>query len=300
MALANMKTKTDLKTKTKTDLKTTTDMKTKTSLFTFSRVFNKAYAFCFKALRRCCVNNGRKSNAIRMSSSSSSSFIVLDNREIALTSYMPNVPVQQLLVGDAQIINDDQSVAFVFERKTLSDLGASIIDGRLKEQKQRLMAVVREPRQIVYIIEGVFSHSVIPTETLVKTADSLQLRDGFTVVFTDSPKHTSDVIQAVHKRHLDCGYAIDPEKDYLSCVKVRKCDNVKDAESCAILMLSSIPHVTAQKARVILKTYNACSIHGLLNAMSTRTDVVRVLANSLCGLRRLGPVLAGNVWDALH
>lgn len=226
--------------------------------------------------------------------------IVLDTREVALSYFMQNVPVQQLLVGDCQIVNEDQSIAFVFERKTLSDLGASIIDGRLKEQKQRLMSVVREPRQIVYIIEGSKNGSVIPKDTLVHTTDSLQLRDGFTVVFTDNQKHTSDVILAVFKRHCEELYTFNTDKDYLSCVKVRKCDNVKDSLSCALLMLATVPHVTTKSARVIMNTYNATSMHDLVTTMGTRDEVVRVLANSMCGLRKLGPVLAGCVWDALH
>ena len=72
----------------------------------------------------------------------------IDNRERDLIqSFINNnikIETQNLDIGDIQIIYIDDSYVehnlVVIERKTYDDLGASIKDGRYKEQKMRLLA----------------------------------------------------------------------------------------------------------------------------------------------------------------
>lgn len=79
--------------------------------------------------------------------------ILIDCREIDLIRSIGNTfpfQIKQLPVGDIVIDN------FVLERKTISDLSSSILDGRFREQRDRLRQVrIADPQvKVGYIIEG--------------------------------------------------------------------------------------------------------------------------------------------------
>lgn len=85
--------------------------------------------------------------------------IYIDNRERDLIELLKkenkNVVFEEtnLEVGDIQFRKDD-FIFMVIERKTLSDLSASIKDGRYKEQKQRLLYSLPKQTRKIYLIEG--------------------------------------------------------------------------------------------------------------------------------------------------
>jgi ERCC4-type nuclease len=60
---------------------------------------------------------------------------------------------ETLPLGDI-IINDGTNDCIIVERKTLSDLAASIKDGRYEEQSYRLNGLQHHNHNIVYLIEG--------------------------------------------------------------------------------------------------------------------------------------------------
>ena len=93
--------------------------------------------------------------------------IIVDNREhdvidqlrqkLTLPAYhsIISMDVKPLTLGDWEVYYQDQ-LLLVYERKTFNDLLASIKDGRYKEQCCRLLHHY-SPKQIVYLIEGIFS-----------------------------------------------------------------------------------------------------------------------------------------------
>ena len=93
--------------------------------------------------------------------------IIVDNREhdvieqlrqkLTLPAYhsIISMDVKPLTLGDWEVYYQDQ-LLLVYERKTFNDLLASVKDGRYKEQCCRLLNHYSS-RQIVYLIEGIFS-----------------------------------------------------------------------------------------------------------------------------------------------
>jgi ERCC4-type nuclease len=93
--------------------------------------------------------------------------IVVDHREhdiiehlrqkLTLPAYHSTISmdVKPLTLGDWEVYYQDQ-LLLVYERKTFNDLLASVKDGRYKEQCCRLLHHYSS-RQIVYLIEGIFS-----------------------------------------------------------------------------------------------------------------------------------------------
>ena len=66
--------------------------------------------------------------------------IVVDSRERKLISHFreEEIKTTSLFLGDIAITDDHDNVILIFERKTLSDLKASVFDGRYREQNKWL------------------------------------------------------------------------------------------------------------------------------------------------------------------
>ena len=74
--------------------------------------------------------------------------IIIDNRERELVKLLKAfsdnngfnfvIEVEKLDLGDIIIKDDNDNTKLIIERKTISDLAASIRDGRYKEQSYRL------------------------------------------------------------------------------------------------------------------------------------------------------------------
>lgn len=88
--------------------------------------------------------------------------ILIDSREQELYNHIikiheqkncPSIIIEktQLDLGDSQIINNNNEIDLIIERKTLSDLGSSIHDGRWSEQKER--CIENYPNKLFYIIQ---------------------------------------------------------------------------------------------------------------------------------------------------
>jgi ERCC4-type nuclease len=121
--------------------------------------------------------------------------MIVDTRESALVECLKNTiathsqfaqitfEVKSLDLGDISM----DEWGLVFERKTLSDLQASIRDGRYKEQGYRLSNSTYHPHNIIYILEGSFTdykYKGCDKQSLFSAMTSLQYFKGFSVMRT--------------------------------------------------------------------------------------------------------------------
>ena len=124
-------------------------------------------------------------------------FIEIDYREKALIQILNEKQIAfkttNLLIGDIHITtkkDDDENTSpvLIIERKSLSDLAASIIDKRYSEQSYRLSISEVPNHNIIYLIEGNIenfkSKTRITKEILENAMISLTFGKGFTVVKT--------------------------------------------------------------------------------------------------------------------
>jgi crossover junction endonuclease MUS81 len=100
---------------------------------------------------------------------------------------------RMLDLGDFVWIRNERLCGFIIERKQGSDFASSIIDGRFKEQKQRLMN--SGIKRMFYIVEGL--KPVHMQQVGYELASSCLTRsklEGFTVIETENIRETSEVI----------------------------------------------------------------------------------------------------------
>lgn len=130
--------------------------------------------------------------------------IILDERETALFSACTqlqnnNMEKRVLDLGDILIVSNnlEEDIQLIIERKSLSDLVASIKDGRYEEQSHRLQHASGIPtHNIIYIVEGMFSQLRSPQDKkmVLSAMTSLSFFKGFSVVRTCSVTETAEFI----------------------------------------------------------------------------------------------------------
>ena len=160
-----------------------------------------------------------------------------------------------LLIGDIHITTkkgetQDSVPLLIIERKTLSDLAASIIDRRYTEQSYRLSVSEVHNHNIIYLIEGNIetfkSRTRITRDVLENAIISLGFGKGFTVVRTadvqDSANYITRLFNKVSKTnkfsfYYSCSNTLKSdtkaitEPDNSSTPVEQETDNVRETSS---------------------------------------------------------------------
>jgi hypothetical protein len=228
--------------------------------------------------------------------------IIVDEREHDLYSKLDSIvnfegnntsiqiSKEVLPLGDILIQTDSQRQVVLIERKSLSDLLASIKDGRYEEQSYRLIHTGDySPHNIIYMIEGMFSQLRTPMEKriVLSAITSLNHFKGFSVLRTCYLNETAEqIVWMAEKMEKDFqkgkrpAYTIstppiDPtsvdggnnEKsteenqaqpvaadNYCTVVKKVKKDNITP-DNIGEIILCQIPGISSVTAIAIMKQY---------------------------------------------
>ena len=203
-----------------------------------------------------------------------------------------NIEVCTLPLGDI-IINNGQIDNIIVERKSLSDLAASIKDGRYDEQSYRLNGLPHHNHNIVYLIEGDLAKfnsfkERIDKQTIYSAMFSINYYKGFSLMRSTSMDETAFIVcNMAYKIGKDINKApyfsdisktlsintitvnLDLEsgpleqetvqqqsqsKDYCSVIKKVKKDNITE-ENIGEIMLCQIPGISSVTALTIMEKY---------------------------------------------
>ena len=140
--------------------------------------------------------------------------LIIDTRESKLidlikntTSFTLPYEVKNLQIGDIIISSSKYpDKQLIIERKCMTDMIASIKDGRYKEQKLRLQAEVSKTtpntKRICYLIEGIISDLRLPNDKtlLYGSIVSSTFRDNIPLIRTNNLNETLDIITRIHER----------------------------------------------------------------------------------------------------
>jgi len=209
--------------------------------------------------------------------------IILDDREQQLYHLVNEkneildlkltIEKKTLPLGDIVFVDDDGKELLIVERKSLSDLVASIKDGRYDEQSYRLIHSSGLYRHhIMYLIEGGMSQVLNPTEKkmIYSSMLTLQLYKGFSIMKTTSMIETAEwIIYSANKLSsmVKKGHELwSPESaiieqvpsNYCSVVKKTKKDNVTP-ENIGEIILCQIPGISSVSAITIMKEFKTIS-----------------------------------------
>ena len=230
---------------------------------------------------------------------------VLDTRESDLIKILGPVEVKQLPVADVWIGVDPetkQSLAegIIAERKSIADLEASILDGRYREQRGRILSYCQENNtRPLYILEGALTSGSgrLEKSALIKFINRLVLHYQIAVIRTSSVQETAEVIKALDQQWNEA----DPQKSIkkkTDSVKVtdglhiQKKVNASDHKQFAISCLAQCPGVSVKIAEALIDTFT--TLKGVIEAPVKDIEVVKV------GTRKVGPVVSKRLSEILN
>jgi ERCC4-type nuclease len=198
------------------------------------------------------------------------------------------IEVCPLPLGDIIIATNEKIDNVIVERKSLSDLAASIKDGRYEEQSYRLNGLPHHNHNIVYLIEGDLSKfnsfkERIDKQTLYSAMFSINYYKGFSLMRSTSMDETAFILcnmaykigkdtnkQPYFSQNLlqasESNIAINSEenviegsnanssKEYCSVIKKVKKDNITE-DNIGEIMLCQIPGISSVTALTIMEKF---------------------------------------------
>ena len=228
--------------------------------------------------------------------------IKIDNRErdlIKLVKALNNqyessidIEISALTLGD--IIFYDQKMEkdiLIIERKKLSDLAASIKDGRYAEQSLRLSNIDTHNHNIMYLIEGNMDnynskYTRVTTSALYSSMFSLQYYKGFSVIRSFDIQETAEIViryflKLQKEKNKACYYnndgtyqTQDTIKDYTKTIKRVKKDNIVP-ENIGGIILSQIPGISSTISSVVMDKFG--SLYDLMFALKENSNCMNDL-----------------------
>lgn len=227
--------------------------------------------------------------------------IIIDNRENQLIKYLKdfeklNFKTENLDLGDIQY-KCDNNLIYIIERKTVNDLGASIKDGRYKEQKIRLLS--NNTNNIYYIIEGNINYcETLSTKAILGSIVNMIFRDNIKIIYSKDIKQTVDIIIQIKNKYdtnkFKNNQDINNKNDYISCIKINKKENL-DKKTCNIIQLATIPGVSKNISTIILEKYN--NLNYLITEFNKHGELL--LKDIEIGKKKIGKVLSKRIYDYL-
>lgn len=249
--------------------------------------------------------------------------VILDSREPALLNALLSkesmtsiVSSRQLDVGDVLMRRGHFEI--LLERKTTSDLAASITDGRYREQKARLVAWRQErpsDRTIAYIVESAgFSFDIDRThakfrsihKSIVGSIINTAFRDGVLVLCVSDLDETAHLLTGMSarmssllaERRIDTGTSA-PAAAVNQGIQVRKKDNCGGARGCLLRQLSQIPGISEKKATSIIDATGATSMGALVQRLAAERQDPTASTSFLASVPGIGRKLVDAINAAL-
>jgi len=219
------------------------------------------------------------------------------------------VQYENLDVADI-IIYFNGAIVYLIERKTWTDLAASIKDGRYRSQKLRLIRHALDNKlnrsAILYLLEGKQPRvgvNGLSGSILQSACVNMQTRDGFRICHTANIGDTYIFLQKVckclmqhgfHQDRVQCDIISIEEKVIKSQITIKKKNNLTP-QNIYIHQLSVIPGVSTKTALAISQNYKSMST--LIGAFLNKPEL---LSDINIGKRRIGKKLSERIYNSLY
>ena len=205
--------------------------------------------------------------------------LILDTRERELKNICENlitssedykdikIETKSLELGDMIIRDDENNDILIYERKTISDLIASIKDGRYNEQSYRLNGLEHHNHNIIYLIEGVISKTLKERQMIYSAMFSINYFKGFSLMRSANIDDTAYIIfnnilkikkekdkqPFYYNKNLE-NTENKEEKSYSTVIKKKKNANITQ-DNFGEIVLCQIPSISSTTACVIMKEF---------------------------------------------
>jgi ERCC4-type nuclease len=188
-----------------------------------------------------------------------------------------NIECMTLEVGDI-LIKDTDSDKIIIERKSVSDLIASIKDGRYTEQSYRLSGIEHHNHNIIYLIEGNLRNLSKEKQMAYSSIFSINYYKGFSVYRSDNVNESAYIILNMTLKlskekdkkpyytvkQINTDTSEPKETKYCEVIKKEKKANITP-ENFGEILLCQIPSVSSVTSIAIMNKYK--TILDLINSI---------------------------------
>ena len=233
---------------------------------------------------------------------------LFDDREHGLRELLPQWPIAHLPVADIWIgVSQETSSevkspevknpGIMIERKSAADLEASILDGRYREQRSRLMTYATERKaHVAYIIEGELDRlgATLAKQALMKHITRLALRYKIAVFQTACLKETAELCSLLRDQ-LTTDPTTFEQPTTMTYIETRgksRQENSDDPAVFATSVLQACRGISSTGAQAILAVFK--NLEGIMAATQEQFAAVQV------GKQKLGQVKAARLYSLLH
>ena len=185
---------------------------------------------------------------------------------------------ENLELGDIIIRDKDNNDILIYERKSISDLIASIKDGRYTEQSYRLNGLEHHNHNIIYLIEGNINKNLKEKQMVFSAMFSINYYKGFSLMRSSNIEETAYILcnnlvkiikekdkTPYYKNNETTAEIIDKEeKSYSSVIKKKKNANITH-DNFGEIVLCQIPGISSVTACAIMKEYN--TVNNLIDSI---------------------------------
>lgn len=208
-----------------------------------------------------------------------------------------HLPVGDIWIG-LDISGNPAANGIIIERKSAADLEASILDGRYREQRARLLSFAQERKaHPAYIIEGDLDRlqARLKKPALMKHLTRLALRYHVAVFQTACINETAELCELLVDQ-----WGSDPTTfetpatlSYVETRGVTRESNTDDPKVFAVTMLSSCRGISAAGAKAILEGCGG-NLENVWKASAVDIAAIQV------GKQKIGKVKAERLYGLLH
>lgn len=225
--------------------------------------------------------------------------LVVDIRECGIIQVFKDKQLEgefereSLPLGDF-LFKDDNTQYLIIERKTYEDLAASIVDGRFREQKSRLIEMKASGSRVMYIIEGNPRgyKGKVPYKTLQSAILNLMLVHDFMVMFSSDICNTVDILMLI-KSKLEASGNSDTATGTVHMRMPSRGDKIRD--NLFLMLMMVIPGVSQKIGEKICSRYSCMA--ALVKAFEEGGE--HLLADiQLTEKRKLGKALSSKIYKA--
>ena len=236
--------------------------------------------------------------------------IKIDHREKELIHLLRDKPylsthisMESLDVGDIVFYDRESSAPFLLiERKTYSDLSASVKDGRYKEQKERILHGLKRSVRKIMLLEGSSRDFTLPIKTLHSIFVNTLIRDNMHIHCTNSIQDTilfiENIIGQLPKYYLDLIRPPEEEGrggENVFTYKISKKENCTDSIVFRNMM-AQIPGLSVSSASVFIERYK--NMGDLIQSIQAMENPIKEIGDFMHGIgnkRRIGEKMAEKV-----
>lgn len=243
--------------------------------------------------------------------------IIVDTRERALIELLPECSTKTLAVADIWIgISPDSehpehpTIApggILIERKTISDLEASIFDKRYREQRTRLLSYAAEhSARVLYIIEGRLAvarpRARLGYSALSKHLTRLTMRYGVSVLSTETTEETAILVKIIADQLVEDPKCFQGETvSYTDVISQHKKVNKEDPNNFLSACLQQCSGVSSRVADALMVVYGVgTGFTKIMTASEEELSAFMVTGAGDAGKQRKLGIVGVRLYKMLH